>query len=74
MTHSHAGEPPHLDKRPAEVHPETVHVTSRTVVCDGSGGPLGHPRVWLRIADRQTFCPWCSRAFVLDGDGQDAGH
>jgi uncharacterized Zn-finger protein len=28
---------------------ETVTVDDRVVACDGSAGPLGHPRVWLRI-------------------------
>ena len=51
---------------------ETLEVHSRVVACDGSGGPLGHPRVWLRIAERQTFCPWCSRVFVL-ADGAPVG-
>jgi uncharacterized Zn-finger protein len=54
---------------------ETVTVESRVVACDGSGGPLGHPRVWLRIEDTQTFCPYCSRVFVLrEGAGDGDGH
>ena len=54
---------------------ETVQVDSRVVACDGDGGPLGHPRVWLRIVDHQTFCPYCSRVFVLrEGAGDDHGH
>ena len=54
--------------------PETVIVEGRVVACDGDG-PLGHPRVWLRIVDRQTFCPWCSRIFVLNPAAEhDDGH
>ena len=56
---------------------ETFVVTSRVLACDGGAGALGHPRVWLRIAGTQTFCPWCSRVFVLApgaGEGDDAGH
>jgi uncharacterized Zn-finger protein len=54
---------------------ETVRVDSRVVACDGDGGPLGHPRVWLRIEHEQTFCPYCSRLFVLNpGAGDDHGH
>ncbi len=54
---------------------ETVTVDSRVVACDGSAGPLGHPRVWLRIVESQTFCPYCSRVFVLaQGAGGDHGH
>jgi uncharacterized Zn-finger protein len=57
---------------------ETVIVESRVVACDGSGGPLGHPRVWLRIVDSQTVCPYCSRIFALRPDhlhlGAGDGH
>jgi uncharacterized Zn-finger protein len=52
---------------------ETVIVDDRVVACDGSEGPLGHPRVWLRIVDTQIFCPYCSRVFVLR-PGAGAGH
>ena len=54
---------------------ETIPVDSRVIACDGGDGPLGHPRVWLRIVDKQIFCPYCSRLFVLrDGAGDDHGH
>ena len=54
---------------------ERVMTDSRVVACDGSEGALGHPRVWLRIVDRQIFCPYCSRLFVLRaGAGEDHGH
>jgi uncharacterized Zn-finger protein len=55
--------------------PETIHVTERVVACDGGGGPLGHPRVFLRIEDQSVVCPYCSRLFVLEeGAGHAAGH
>ncbi|WP_025812867.1 zinc-finger domain-containing protein [Komagataeibacter kakiaceti] len=47
---------------------ETIVVDSRTLSCDGGLGALGHPRVFLRIAHHQTFCPYCSRLFVLNPD------
>lgn len=54
---------------------ETIEVHSRVVACDGGAGPLGHPRVWLRIVETQTFCPYCSRVYRLaDGAGDDDGH
>lgn len=53
---------------------ETFEVTSRVVACDGGGGPLGHPRVYLRIPDRDTFCPYCSRHFMLREGAGDDGH
>ncbi len=54
---------------------ETITVDSHVVACDGGAGPLGHPRVWLRIVEQQTYCPYCSRVFVLAADaGDDHGH
>jgi uncharacterized Zn-finger protein len=45
---------------------EIIHVSERTVACDGGNGPLGHPRVYLRIAGDDVMCPYCSRLYVLD--------
>jgi uncharacterized Zn-finger protein len=52
---------------------DEVEVDSRSVVCDGGEGPLGHPRVFLAI-DRsgQVECPYCSRRFVLRPPTQEA--
>ena len=55
--------------------PETFLVDSRVIACDGGDGPLGHPRVWLHIVHEQTFCPYCSRIYVLKpGAGADHAH
>lgn len=54
---------------------EIIHVDDRTVACDGGGGALGHPRVFLRIPGTQVMCPYCSRLYVLnEGAGHDSGH
>jgi uncharacterized Zn-finger protein len=54
---------------------EMITVEKRAVPCDGGGGALGHPRVWLRITDHQVTCPYCSRTYVLaEGAGDDHGH
>jgi uncharacterized Zn-finger protein len=53
---------------------ETILVDSRVVACDGGDGPLGHPRVWLRIEQQQTYCPYCSRLFVLKPGAGAGGH
>lgn len=53
---------------------ERFDVTSRTVACDGGGGALGHPRVWLRIEQTQVACPYCSRLYVLAPGAGDDGH
>jgi uncharacterized Zn-finger protein len=45
--------------------PETLHVDTVTVACDG-GTKLGHPQVYLNMgADGRVQCPYCSRLFVL---------
>lgn len=54
---------------------ETIVVSSRTVACDGGGGALGHPRVFLLIpvagpTPHQVDCPYCSRRYVLGAQGQ----
>ena len=49
---------------------EIIHVDDRVVACDGGSAGLGHPRVWLRIVREQTFCPYCSRVFVLNAGGR----
>ena len=54
-----------------ETAPIIAH--ERNVACDGGDGPLGHPRVWLRIAEREVVCPYCSRRYVLEGEGNE-GH
>ncbi|HTX51738.1 MAG TPA: zinc-finger domain-containing protein [Caulobacteraceae bacterium] len=46
--------------------PEVVVVGSKRVACDGVGGALGHPRVWLEMGEaRFVECPYCDRRFVL---------
>jgi uncharacterized Zn-finger protein len=52
-----------------------VHVRSHRVSCEGSGGALGHPKVFYDIpAGGSVTCLYCDRTFVLDGDGHDDGH
>lgn len=46
--------------------PETVVVRSRRVACQGSGGALGHPKVWLEMGEADFVeCGYCDRRFVL---------
>ncbi|RYG10971.1 MAG: zinc-finger domain-containing protein, partial [Caulobacteraceae bacterium] len=43
-------------------------VTSRRVSCDGVGGALGHPRVFIELGhDGVAECSYCDRRFVLAG-------
>lgn len=53
---------------------EFIQVTSRTVGCDGGGGALGHPLVYLHIEPSgAVVCPYCSRRFVLAAGAAPAG-
>jgi len=46
--------------------PEVFTVDSTRVACDGSGGALGHPRVYLEMGDENFVdCGYCDRRFVL---------
>ncbi len=46
--------------------PETKVVDSFRVACDGGGGALGHPRVWLQIPNQvgTVECPYCDCKMV----------
>lgn len=52
--------------------PEVIETTTRKVCCDGGGGALGHPRVYMTIGDSGWVqCGYCDRRFVLlDSEGQ----
>jgi uncharacterized Zn-finger protein len=56
--------------------PETLFVETSRVMCDGSGGALGHPRVYLEMGDESFVeCPYCDRRFELNpGARRQAGH
>ncbi|HVN00446.1 MAG TPA: zinc-finger domain-containing protein [Caulobacteraceae bacterium] len=46
--------------------PEVIEVRSKRVACDGVGGALGHPRVWLEMGDADFVeCLYCDRRFIL---------
>ena len=51
---------------PAVEPPEVITVRSHRVSCDGVGGALGHPRVYMEMgAEPFVECPYCDRKFVL---------
>lgn len=54
---------------------EVITVKAARVACDGGGGALGHPKVYLQIKPEvgDVACPYCSRRFILSGDGADSG-
>ncbi|MHB1204015.1 MAG: zinc-finger domain-containing protein [Rhodospirillaceae bacterium] len=52
---------------------EIIKSDSTQVKCDGGGGALGHPRVYLHIEPQvgEIECPYCSRRYVLNKDAAD---
>ena len=53
--------------------PEVFVIDGHRTSCDGGGGALGHPKVWLEI-DRDTGfveCGYCDRRFVQRGGPAD---
>jgi uncharacterized Zn-finger protein len=57
---AHAAHPERADA------PEQVTVRTKRVSCDGVGGALGHPRVYMEMGEENFVeCPYCDRKFVL---------
>jgi uncharacterized Zn-finger protein len=48
---------------------DVVMVTTWKVACDGGEGGLGHPRVWLSLAQDtgQAVCGYCDKIYRIDG-------
>ncbi len=52
-------------------------VETLVVACDGGGGALGHPKVFLKFDEAdEIFCPYCSRRHILKEGARTAagGH
>ncbi len=51
--------------------PDQVEVHETRISCEGIGGALGHPRVFLQIGeDGFVDCGYCDRRFVLGAGAQ----
>ncbi len=56
-------EPPDIKD---ELNSDTEFVKSKKVSCDGGGGVLGHPKVYLEMGDeKEIICPYCSKLFKI---------
>jgi uncharacterized Zn-finger protein len=54
--------------------PETVETENSRVACDGGGGALGHPKVYLEMGDENFVeCPYCDKRFVLKALPRSSG-
>jgi len=61
--------PARASLQPPGIPPEEIVVRSRRIACDGVGGALGHPRVWLEMGEANFVeCLYCDRRFVLAAD------
>lgn len=57
--------PPRHDSIPVPP-PEQITVSKKRVACDGGGGALGHPLVYMDMGeDDFVECGYCDRRFVL---------
>ncbi len=44
---------------------ETIETEDAIAACNGGGGPMGHPRVYLNLTPNgRVECPYCSRLFI----------
>ncbi len=54
---------------------DALIVTSSRVMCEGSGGALGHPRTYLDMgSESSVICKYCGRVFKLDPNASSGGH
>lgn len=54
---------------------EIIETDHAVVACDGGGGALGHPKVYLNItASGEVDCPYCSRRYVMRPGAHIGGH
>ena len=53
------------DTQPTEKAEDIIHTSKTEVSCDGDGGALGHPRVFLHMENGKVDCPYCDRVFIL---------
>lgn len=52
--------------------PEIIVIEGHRAACDGGGGALGHPRVFLEMGDDDFVeCGYCDRRFVRKGSAED---
>ncbi len=51
-----------------EAMPEIIVTSNRRVSCDGGGGALGHPKVYMDMGQNDFVqCKYCDRRYVLEG-------
>jgi uncharacterized Zn-finger protein len=63
---------PNVTKQPIPPT-EIVEVDETRVACDGDGGALGHPKIYLEMGTEDFVeCGYCDRRFVLSKHAREA--
>ena len=53
--------------------PEIIEVDRDRIGCDGGGGALGHPLVYLTLDNSgKVDCPYCGRRFIRSTGAEGA--
>lgn len=72
MSNAQTAATPKKNANPSEASDEIV--SSAIVSCDGGGGAMGHPKVYLTFNNTDELtCPYCSQVFRL-APGTKLGH
>ena len=74
---SNAANATHIHAHLHHDHQTAQLITDEVIACDGGGGALGHPRVYLMFHHGATelTCPYCSQVYQLDLDeATGSGH
>ena len=51
---------------------DVILVSTRRISCDGGGGALGHPKVWMDMGqDTEVVCKYCDKRFIQLGGPKD---
>ena len=57
------------DDAARETSADVIVTNQLRVACNGGGGTLGHPQIFLTLGnDGGVTCPYCSREFVRPAD------
>ncbi len=55
-----------MSANPEQIAPEVIETDQHRIACNGGGGALGHPKVYLEMGpDHQVVCPYCGRLYKL---------
>tara|TARA_B100000686_G_scaffold347719_1_gene437022 strand:+ start:1179 stop:1361 length:183 start_codon:yes stop_codon:yes gene_type:complete len=50
------------------MYPEQIKSKESVVSCDGGGGSLGHPVVYLNAQEKGGIdCPYCGKRYIFEG-------